>query len=313
MGKSFYEAHPSVRRLFEEASDVTGMNLTRLCFEAPEAELVQTANVQPAITLVNRACFEVLQEEGVTMAMAAGHSLGEYSALCAAGVFSFADTMRLVQQRGRAMEEAATRDPGGMMAVFGLDVATAWDICRQAADTGSVEVANQNSPGQLALTGEKPALARAGELAKQRGAKLTVPLKVSGAWHSRFMASAQGVMHDALARVELQPPAVPVVANVTGRPHEHDPAAIRKALVDQMVSPVLWSQSMTGCIQSGHRLFVEAGPGKVLSGLMKDISRDVRAHHVQDPETLAKFRAAAGSPPGAAQAAARDAAGRDRV
>jgi [acyl-carrier-protein] S-malonyltransferase len=291
MGKVFFDAYASVRRLFEEASDATGMDLARLCFEGPEAELVQTGNVQPAITLVDLACLEALREEGVTMAAAAGHSLGEYAALCAAGVFSFADTMRLVQQRGRAMQVAADRHPGSMVAVFGLDFDTLSAICGEVADVGSVEVANQNSPGQVALTGEKEALKRASELAKQRGAKLTVPLKVSGAWHSRFMAEAQAPMRAALEQVDLRPPSVPVMANISGRPHD-GPAAIRSALVDQIVRPVLWARSMSNLIEAGHRVFVEVGPGKVLSGLMKDISRDVKAHTVQDADTLAKFRAA---------------------
>jgi [acyl-carrier-protein] S-malonyltransferase len=281
-----------VRRLFEEASDATGMNLARLCFEGPEAELVQTGNVQPAITLINLACFEVLREEGVTIGAAAGHSLGEYAALCAAGVFSFADAMRLVQRRGRAMQEAAERHPGSMVAVFGLDADTLSAICGEVADLGSVEVANQNSPGQVALTGDKEALKRASELAKQRGARLTVPLKVSGAWHSRFMAQAQAPMREALEAIDLQPPTVPVIANVTGRPHEGQPAAIRTALVEQIVRPVLWARSIASLIESGHRTFVEVGPGKVLTGLMKDINRDAKAHTVQDVDTLAKFRAA---------------------
>jgi [acyl-carrier-protein] S-malonyltransferase len=292
MGRTFFDAYASVRRLFEEASDATGMNLARLCFEGPEAELVQTGNVQPAITLINLACFEVLREEGVTMAAAAGHSLGEYAALCAAGVFSFADAMRLVQRRGAAMQEAADRHPGSMVAVFGLDVDSLSTICGEVAETGSVEVANQNSPGQVALTGEKEALKRASELAKQRGAKLTVPLKVSGAWHSRFMAQAQPPMREALEKVDLRPPSVPVIANVSGRPHDGQAAAIRSALVDQIVTPVLWARSMTSLIESGHRVFIEVGPGKVLSGMMKDISREVKAHNIQDVDTLAKFRAA---------------------
>jgi [acyl-carrier-protein] S-malonyltransferase len=292
MGKTFFDAYASVRRLFEEASDATGMNLARLCFEGPEAELVQTGNVQPAITLVNLACFEVLREEGMTMTAAAGHSLGEYAALCAAGVFSFADAMRLVQKRGRAMQEAAERHPGSMVAVFGLDADSLSTICREVAEIGSVEVANQNSPGQVALTGEKEALKRASELAKQRGAKLTVPLKVSGAWHSRFMAEAQEPMRAALEQIELRAPSVPVMANVSGRPHEAQPSAIRAALVDQIIRPVLWARSMADLIEGGYRVFVEVGPGKVLSGLMKDISREVKAHTVQDVDALAKFRAA---------------------
>jgi [acyl-carrier-protein] S-malonyltransferase len=292
MGKAFFDGHVSVRRLFEEASDATGMNLARLCFEGPEAELVQTANVQPAITLVNLACREVLREEGLSMGAVAGHSLGEYAALCAAGVLSFADTMRLVQRRGSAMQQAADRHPGGMVAVFGLDVDTLSSICSEVAEIGSVEVANQNSPGQVALTGDKDALKRASELAKQRGAKLTVPLKVSGAWHSKFMADAQTPMRAALEEVELREPSVPVMANVSGRPHDPQPAAIRAALVDQIIRPVLWARSISALIDAGHRTFVEVGPGKVLSGLMKDISREVKAYNVQDVDTLAKLRAA---------------------
>jgi [acyl-carrier-protein] S-malonyltransferase len=291
MGRSFFEAYASVRRLFEEAADVTGMDLRRLCFEGPAEELVETANVQPAITLVNLACAEVLREEGVTMAATAGHSLGEYAALCAAGVFSFADAMRLVQQRGRAMQAAAERNPGGMAAVFGLDLETLTAIC---AEVGSVEVANQNSPNQVAITGDKDALKRASELAKARGAKLVVPLKVSGAWHSRYMAEAKEPLRAALDATAVQAARVPVMANVTAAPHGGDAAALRAALVDQIVSTVLWSKSMAALIAAGHQVFVEVGPGKVLSGLMKDISRDVKAYSVQDAETLAKFRAAVG-------------------
>lgn len=292
MGKTLFDAYASVRQRFEEASDATGMDLARLCFEGPEAELVQTGNVQPAITLINLACFEVLREEGLTMTAAAGHSLGEYAALCAAGAFSFADAMRLVQRRGRAMQEAAERHPGSMVAVFGLDVDSLSSICGEVAEIGSVEVANQNSPGQVALTGEKEALKRASELAKQRGAKLTVPLKVSGAWHSRFMAEAQPPMRAALEQIDLQIPSVPVIANVSGQAHDGQPAAIRGALVDQIVRPVLWARSMSSLIERGHRVFIEVGPGKVLSGLMKDISREAKAYAVQDVDTLAKFRAA---------------------
>lgn len=292
MGKSLFEAHATVRAMFEEASDATGLNLAKLCFEGPEAELVQTANVQPAITLVDLAAFEVLRGEGVAMAAAAGHSLGEYAALCAAGALSFPDAMRLVRHRGRAMQDAAERHPGGMVAVFGLDLDALAAICQEVAGVGSVEIANQNSPAQVALTGEQQALKAASELAKARGAKLTVPLKVSGAWHSRFMADAQAPMRAALETADLRPPGVPVIANVSGSPHSPEPAAIRTALVDQIVRPVLWSRSMNALIAAGHRLFLEAGPGRVLTGLMKDISRDVKAYSIQDVDSLTKFRAA---------------------
>jgi [acyl-carrier-protein] S-malonyltransferase len=292
MGKAFVEQYPSAARLFEEASDLLGKDLKQLCFEGPDTTLVQTDNVQPAITLVNLTVLQVLREQGIEVSATAGHSLGEYAALAAAGVFSFADVMRLVQVRGRVMQEAAARHPGGMAAVFGLDIETLGAICQDVRDTGSVEVANHNSPLQVALTGEREALQKAGELAKQKGAKLVVPLKVSGPWHSRFMADAQDAMRAALQQADAHPPSIPVIANVTGAPHSNDPDEIRRALVTQLVSPVRWVDSVSALIHRGHRLFVEAGPGKVLTGLMRDISRDVKMSNVQDADTLAKFRAA---------------------
>src|SRR6266571_800183 len=173
MGKSLFDSYPSVQRLFEEASDVVKKDFTQMCFEGPEAALVRTDNVQPAITLVNLACLQVLREEGVSPSAAAGHSLGEYAALYAAGVFTFAETMRLVQIRGAAMQKAAERNPGGMTAVFGLDKETLTAICEEVKDAGSVEVANHNSPAQVVLTGTKEALQKAAELAKKKGAKLS--------------------------------------------------------------------------------------------------------------------------------------------
>jgi len=206
MGKAFFDGYVSVRRLFQEASDLLKKDLAKLCFEDRDSTLVQTDQVQPAITLVNLAVLQVLREEGLSPAASAGHSLGEYAALCAAGVLSFGDTMRLVQIRGAAMKEAAERHPGGMIAVFGLDREALSGICRDVKETGSVEVANHNSPLQVVLTGEKQALQKAGELAKQRGAKLVVPLKVSGPWHSRFMAEAKESMRQALQDCALGRP-----------------------------------------------------------------------------------------------------------
>jgi [acyl-carrier-protein] S-malonyltransferase len=288
MGRSHWENHPSVKRLFEEASDLVGQDLKALCFEGPESILVQTDNVQPAITLVNLAALEVLREHGVVPSATAGHSLGEYAALCAAGVLSFADTMRLVHFRGRAMKEAADRHPGGMSAVFGLEIETLAAICREVADVGSVEVANHNSPRQVILTGEKDALQRAAEIAKKKGAKLIVPLKVSGPWHSRFMAEASDRMREKLSEVSLGKPSIPVVSNVTAEPHPQDPERIRKTLVDQIISPVRWSSSIGWLVQQGHRLFLEVGPGKVLTGMMKDIDREAKIFPVQDAGSLAK-------------------------
>ena len=292
MGKGLFEGYPSVKRLFAEASEVVGKNLEKLCFEGPEAELGLTDNVQPAITLVNLACLHVLREEGISPSAAAGHSLGEYAALCAAGVFTFSDTMRLVQARGAAMREAAERNPGGMTAVFGLDRETLSAICKEAMGAGSVEVANHNSPAQVVLTGSREGLQKAAELAKKKGAKLTVPLKVSGAWHSRFMEGAQQRMRQVLAECAIAPPSIPVIANITARAYPGDPEQIREALVAQIVSPVLWKDSIEGLVRAGHRLFIEAGPGKVLASLMRDINREVRALGVQQQEDLLKLREA---------------------
>ncbi len=291
MGKGLFESSPSVRRLFEEASDAVQKDFPRICFEGPEAELVRTDNAQPAITLVNLACLEVLRGEGVSPVAAAGHSLGEYSALCAAGVFSFDETMRLVQRRGTAMKVAAERNPGGMTAVFGLDKDTVAAICEEARVAGSVEVANQNSPTQIVVTGEKEGLQKAAELAKKKGAKLCVPLKVSGPWHSCFMAEAAEQMREVLAECKLARPAIPVICNVTAAAHHDDPDDIRKALIAQMVSPVLWADSVAGLIKDGHRLFVEVGPGKVLAGLMRDISREAKVFGMQQPDDLPRLRA----------------------
>lgn len=291
MGKDLWSTYPTVRPLFEEASDIVGQDLKALCFEGPDATLVQTQNVQPAITLVNLAVLRALRDEGVEPSATAGHSLGEYSALCAAGVFSFADTIRLVHFRGTVMKEAADRNPGGMAAIFGLDVETLAAVCAEVAESGSVEIANHNSPRQVILTGEKDALQRAAELAKKKGAKLVVPLKVSGPWHSRFMTEARERMREHLPAYGVQPPSMVVLSNVTAEPYSADPNAIRAGLVEQMVNPVQWSSSMSRLLQDGHRVFVEVGPGKVLSGLVRDIDREASAFAVQDSTTLAKLLA----------------------
>jgi [acyl-carrier-protein] S-malonyltransferase len=291
MGKDFYDAYPAVKRLFEEASDLIKKDFKTLCFEGPESTLVRTDNVQPAITLVNLSCLRVLREEGVEPSSAAGHSLGEYSALSAADVLSFADTMKLVQLRGSVMKEAADRHPGGMTAVFGLDIDSLTAICDEVKDIGSVEVANHNSPLQAVLTGEKEALQKAAELAKKKGAKLAVPLKVSGPWHSRFMAEAKEKVKEVLQECPVAAPSFPVLSNFTADIYSDDPNKIRENLVEQIVRPVLWSRSISRLIQDGRRFFVEVGPGKVLTGMMKDIDREAKAINLQDSKCLEKFRA----------------------
>jgi [acyl-carrier-protein] S-malonyltransferase len=295
MGKAFYESYDSVKRLFEEASDVTGKDLRTLCFEGPDTTLVQTDNVQPAITLVNLACLQVLREEGMEPAAVAGHSVGEYSALCAAGAISFADAMRLVQIRGAAMKAEAERHPGSMAAVFGLSADVLGALCEEAG-AGAVQVANHNTPTQIVITGTSDGVQTVAKAAKARGAKLVVPLKVSGPWHSRFMAGAQEPLRQALAQTDVSAPRIETIANLTATPYTSGPEDIRSALVEQIVSPVLWARSMAALVARGYRTFIEVGPGRVLSGLMKDAGRDLRIMNVQDTDSLTKLRAA-GDPP----------------
>jgi [acyl-carrier-protein] S-malonyltransferase len=296
MGRAFHDAFPSVRRLFEQASEATGKDLRTLCFEGPDAQLVQADNVQPAITLVSLAALQVLREEGYEPTAVAGHSVGEYAALCAAGALSFTDAMRLASVRGGAMKTEAERHPGGMAAVFGLAVEALTAICDEVG-AGDVQVANHNAPGQIVITGTAAAVQAAGAAARARGAKLIVPLKVSGPWHSRFMAGAQEPLRRALDEVAISAPRLEIVANVTANPYAGDSAGIRRLLVEQLVAPVLWTQSIAGLVERGHRTFVEVGPGRVLSGLAKAASREIRIMNVQDVETLSLFRTAVAAPP----------------
>ena len=288
MGEDLHRNFPRVRELFAEASDALSMNFEQLCFEGPESLLVQTENVQPAITLVNVACLEVLKSKGITPAAAAGHSLGEYSALYAAGVMSFTDLMKLVRNRGIFMKDAASRNPGGMIAVMGIGIESAEKVCKMVEGIGSVEIANHNSPGQIILSGEKDALGKAMELAKEEGAKLVVPLKVSGPWHSRFMREARELMVDLLEANSFHQPSIPVVANVSAD-YEHGADQIKENLVRQITSPVLWVDTIQRLMTDGYTSYIEVGPGRVLRGLVKDISRQANVGNVENVKTLEKF------------------------
>lgn len=288
MGKDFYDHSPLVRELFERASEVVELDLKSLCFSGPLPVLTQTEIVQPAITLVNLSCFHLLEEEGLAPAATAGHSLGEYAALYAAGAIQFEDVMRLVRYRGTFMKEAAEKYPGGMLAVIGLTLEKLRDICEVVKPIGSVEIANHNSPTQVILTGEQEALKKAAELSKKEGSRLTVPLKVSGPWHSRFMREAQMEMETVLLGCMIQRPSIPVIANVTADASV-DPQQIKANLVQQIASPVLWASSMEKLLREGYTTFIEVGPGKVLSGLMRDIRKDATMMNVDNRETLHKL------------------------
>ncbi len=291
MGKELYDHVPVARGVFEQASSILQMDVCQLCFEDTDHTLGRTDIVQPAITVVNLACLAAAREAGLVPVAAAGHSLGEYAALFCAGVFSLEDTLRLVCRRGLLMWEAADVHPGGMVAVIGLDIGRCRELCQQASGVGVVEVANHNSPRQVIVSGEKEALRAVSEYAKKAGAKLIVPLKVSGPWHSQFMKQAGEGMKAVLAASALKAPQIPVVSNVTGEVYENV-EEILQGLVRQMTAPVQWGMSIERLIREGHRVFVEVGPGRVLSGLIREISKDAVVMNVEKLDDLRKIRAA---------------------
>lgn len=277
MGLDLYEAFPAARRIFDEADTVLGFGLSELCFRGPSDELTATENAQPALLTTSIAVLATLgwkQDGGAAVSapaaphFVAGHSLGEYSALVAAGSLDFATALRLVRLRGELMA-AATE--GTMAAVIGLDLEPLQQICKQASALGAVVIANENAPGQLVISGTGEAVARAGELAKAAGASRVLSLKVSAAFHSPLMLDAATGMREALEHAVVRPAAIPVVANVTAQPLT-SPAEIRAELIDQITAPVKWIASIEYMAHAGVDRFVEVGPGTVLSGLVRRIA-----------------------------------------
>jgi len=289
MGRALYEAYPEAREVFAEADARLGYPLSRLCFEGPEEQLNDTFYTQPAILAVSVAAWRAWQARGGPPPDAvAGHSLGEFTALVAAGALAFPDALGLVQERGRLMKWAGEQQPGAMAAVLGLEREALAGICEEAArQTGeTVVIANDNCPGQLVISGGKAAVARAGELARSRGAKRVVPLAVSIAAHSPLMAPAVEPFRQALAAVPFAPPSVPVFGNVEAQPLDGRPEALREELSRQLISPVRWTELIRRMVEAGIERFVELGPKDVLSGLIRRIAPQARVFHVEDPETL---------------------------
>ena len=281
MGADLYEAFPAARARFDEADDVLGFALTEVMFGAGDEaaeRLRQTEITQPALYVHSLAAFAVLEEKAHAPTMAAGHSLGEYSALAAAGALSFADGLRAVRRRGELMARAGTVRPGAMAAVLGLDAAAVEKACADASTDGEVAVpANYNDPGQLVISGDPAAVARAGEAAKAAGAKRVVPLPVSGAFHSPLMGFARDGLAEALAALTISAPRCPVYLNVTAAP-ETDPEAIRRRLLEQLTAPVRWAQTLQRMHADGATRFVEVGAGNVLAGLARrTLGRDIEA------------------------------------
>ncbi len=269
MGKDLFEADPAAQELFDLAEEVTGLPLKRLCFEGPMEELTETVNLQPAVTTVNLCLHQALIKGGATPVALCGHSLGEYSALCAAGVLSAGDTLKAVRERGRLMQREAERHPGAMVAVIGLAPDKLEDILKPLLAEGPLALANYNTPEQTVVSGTKELVAQAGDVAKAAGARV-VPLKVSGAWHSPLMADAGPDFAAFLATLTFQPPHLPVYLNATAAP-EADPESLRQAMSRQLTSPVRWADLILNLKNTGVDTWVEVGPKNVLKGLVRKI------------------------------------------
>ena len=290
MGKALAETFPEARAAFDEADAALGRPLSTLCFEGPEDQLTLTANTQPAILAASVAAARVLEARGIVPAWAAGHSLGEYSAHVVAGTFGFADALRIVSHRGRYMQEAVPVGEGAMAAVLGLDGAAVAAACAAAAQGEVVSPANLNAPGQVVIAGARAAVERAGAEARARGAKRVIALNVSAPFHCALMAPAQARLEPELRALAVQPPAVPVVANVDAQPKREAVAAI-DALVAQVSGAVRWEDVIGYLVSAGVRAYVEVGPGTVLAGLVRKIDREARVVSFGAPEQLAAVEA----------------------
>ena len=285
MGRDLAEAHPTAKSLFAEADEALGYGLSEICFSGPEEELVRTEHAQPAIYLVGWIALKLLREQApsISFEATAGLSLGEFTALAAADAIGFEDGLRVVRRRGELMQEACEASSGGMAAIVGLDEEAVRGVCEQAG----VSLANLNCPGQIVLSGDADKMDAACEAAKAAGAKRAIPLPVAGAYHSPLMQPAQAGLAEALAKVELREPAVPVYSNVTGEAHA-GAASIAGTMVDQVTSSVRWEACIRAMIADGVTRFIELGPGTALTGFMRRIDRGLEVLNVADNDSLAK-------------------------
>ncbi|MDQ6884242.1 MAG: ACP S-malonyltransferase [Candidatus Dormibacteraeota bacterium] len=289
MGKTLYEASATARKVFDEADRILGFSLSSLCFEGPESQLNDTINAQPAILTVSIACLNAIKErwqaigQVIAPIYVAGHSLGEFTALVAADVIDFEAALLLVRERGRLMKENGLSRPGGMLAVLGLDRVALEGVVQDASSRGVITLANANSPGQIVLSGEGPALDYASELAIARGAAKVVRLPITIASHSPLMARAAAQFAELVAFLPLRQPRIPVVANITGQILT-TADEVRKELAEHILKPVQWTTSVLEMVTLGSAEFFEIGPGQVLSGLIRRISRDVQVVNLSDRE-----------------------------
>ena len=286
MGKELADTFEVARNVFQEADDALGFNLSTLCFEGPEGDLKLTANTQPAILTTSIAAFRVVEAEtGIKAGYLAGHSLGEFSALVASGALGFTDAVRTVRARGTFMQEAVPFGAGAMAAILGVEPAMLADICAEASQGEVVSPANFNSPGQIVIAGHAGAVGRAIEIAKSRGFRKAMLLPVSAPFHCSLMLPAAERLEALLAAIPVQTIKRPVVTNVEAEPNS-DPGRVMELLVKQVCAPVLWAGSVQKMIDLGVSRFIEIGPGKVLSGLIKRISKDVEIRNIEDPSSL---------------------------
>ncbi|WCR29127.1 ACP S-malonyltransferase [Paenibacillus thiaminolyticus] len=289
MGKDVYDAVPAAREAFESADRVLGFPLTEMIFEGPESDLKQTSNTQPALLATSWALYQALERHGIRPDYVAGHSLGEYGALVAAGVLRFEDAIAIVRQRGQFMEQAVPSGQGAMAAVLGAERERLGALCDDISAAGTpVEMANLNCPGQIVVSGSREGIDAAVEHGKEAGAKRVIPLEVSGPFHSAMMKPAAERLGEALRAIEMQDARIPVIANVTARPVT-EAEQIRGLLVEQVFSPVLWEDSVRYLIDQGVDTFVEIGAGKVLSGLIKKIDRSLRIVSINSLEAIEAY------------------------
>jgi [acyl-carrier-protein] S-malonyltransferase len=284
MGLDLYHNYEAARAVFEQADKALGFPISRLCFEGPEEELVKTVNAQPAIVTVSFACLEAARSLNGGLPPAsfvAGHSLGEYTALAAAGVLDFATTVYLARERGRLMHQAGQLTPGGMAAIIGLDGAPLAEVCRQSG----ARIANINCPGQIVISGAKGNLAQAVEMVKESGAHRAIPLQVSGAFHTPLMQPAVDGMAEVMASLKFNNPTIPIIGNTTAQPLT-TAGAVKEELLNQLCNCVQWQRSIEYMVNDGVSNFIEIGPGRVLAGLIRRIDRNVNIINIGDVEAV---------------------------
>ncbi len=289
MGKDLVAKFSYTKKFFDEANDSLGFDLSKLCFEGPDEDLKKTENTQPAILTVSAMCLEALKSFGkISVEAAAGHSLGEYTALYAAGSLSFRDAVKLVNSRGKFMQTAVPLGEGTMAAILGLDHNVVKEICARASSKGIVEAANINSPGQIVISGKAAGVAEASRLCKEAGAKRVIALQVSAPFHSSLMKPAADQLAAELDKISIKDASIPVVSNVTAD-YVTAAGAIKELLIRQMTSPVLWEDCVNKMTNDGFDTFIEIGPGKVLAGLIKKVNPKAKIYNVGDAATLGDF------------------------